>query len=146
MGHGAGDATLIPEFAQLATRCTGVAQSVGTELAFDLESILRLDGFIDDIAAPGMDNMALLVGSFLGETWVRLYGGRWVWRDTRWAIEFPDRPRNSPALAPFEIVKRRFDQGMHGSISELAIQVHLQVSQHPARVLVSPGAGRGASR
>lgn len=146
MGDGAGDPSLIPEFAQLATRCTGVAQAVGTELDFDLQSILRLDRFIDDVAAPGMDNMALLVGSFLGEAWVRLYDGEWVWKDTAWAIEFPDHPRNGPALTPFEIVKRRFDHGMKDSITQLAMEVHLQISGQPARVLVSQDAGRGRSR
>ena len=133
MRTSAGDPALIPEFAQLATRCTGVAQSVGTELSFDLESILRLDRFIDDIAAPGMDNMALLVGSFLGEAWVRLYEGRWVWRGSGWAVELPSRAIPGSALAPFEIVERRFHNGMQASISDLAMAVHLQVAGEDAR-------------
>lgn len=129
MRTGVSDPGLIPQFAQLATRCTGVAESVGTPLAFDLESILRLDRFIDEVAAPGMDNMALLVGSFLGEAWVRLYHGRWVWQGSDWAIEFPAAaPRAGPPLAPFEIVERRFHNGMQDSISELAMEVHLQVA------------------
>ncbi|MEW6408352.1 MAG: hypothetical protein AB1465_06730 [Patescibacteria group bacterium] len=91
-------------------------QSLGVELGFDEQSILKLDNLIQeawpDQPPAQLDNVVLLFGSFLGEAIKQTLGGEWIQTEQGWGIKIDDA-----TLMVFTKVKKRLLNGMEDSIS-----------------------------
>ncbi|PIR97987.1 MAG: hypothetical protein COT89_01920 [Candidatus Colwellbacteria bacterium CG10_big_fil_rev_8_21_14_0_10_42_22] len=88
----------------------------GVELDFDEKSILELDNLIQkgwpDEPPIQIDNVILLIGSFLGEAIIKTLNGEWEETQQGWGI----RVKNA-TLMVFSKVKKRLLNGMEDSIS-----------------------------
>ncbi|MBU2101120.1 hypothetical protein KKH05_00110 [Patescibacteria group bacterium] len=88
----------------------------GVELDFEEKSVLELDdliqkGWPDGVPAM-LDNVVLLIGSFLGEAIIKIIGGEWESTAEGWGIRI-----NNATLMVFSKVKKRLLNGMEDSIS-----------------------------
>ncbi|OGS51028.1 MAG: hypothetical protein A3K65_02000 [Euryarchaeota archaeon RBG_16_68_12] len=94
--------------------------TMGLDLRYDLESLRKLDAMVDAIGKPeDLGQMVMIIGSFLGETLRRVYGGRWVWDPQwrTWAVLLPKKSGGETGPFPFAKVQKRFLNGMEDSIS-----------------------------
>ena len=95
-------------------------KTFGFDLSYNLTSIEKLDQMIEGIGKPkNPEQMVLLFGSFLGEAFRHLYGGRWVWDEQlkSWGVTFPLPPGKEDAAFVFAKVQKRFNNGMEDSLA-----------------------------
>ena len=95
--------------AKLAIGRLGPISGLGSEFGYNRVSVEWLDGFIErgrgNIKAD--DGLAQVLGSYLGECIIHVYGGGWRERDGRWGIFFDD----SNAVFPFSKVQKQIENG-----------------------------------
>ncbi len=116
--HGPEDPARFAEAADLHIETA--RRTMGLDLRYDLESLMKLDAMVDAIGKPKhLDQMVMVLGSYLGETLRRVYGGRWVWDPQwrTWAVLLPKKGGGETGPFPFAKVQKRFQNGMEDSIS-----------------------------
>jgi hypothetical protein len=91
-------------------------KTMGVDLSFNEESILKLDDLIQQAwpEQPPVElgNVVLLFGSFLGEAIIETLGGNWVETENGWGIKVGDA-----TMMVFTKVKKRLLNGEEDSIS-----------------------------
>jgi hypothetical protein len=106
-----------PPFADYAKIHMDTTERIfGIKLDFDEDSILKLDGLIQqswpDEPPKMIDSVIILFGSFLGEAIKNTLGGEWAELDGQWFIRLSDAQINV-----FNKVKKRLLNGEEDSIS-----------------------------
>ncbi|XYH92783.1 hypothetical protein ACMHYB_33560 [Sorangium sp. So ce1128] len=100
-----------------------VVEKLGTSsgldnFGFDARSVEWVDGFIErqrvreDVGPEFVGRMVNVLGSYLGESIIRTYGGRWSFGEYGWCVEFDARN----AAYPFAKVQKQFSNGSGDSI------------------------------
>ena len=85
---------------------------------YNSESVRWLDGFIErerttrDVDSVGTAKLIQVLGSYLGECVIHVYGGTWKEREGQWGVFFDD----SNAVFPFNKVHKQFQNGEGDSI------------------------------
>ena len=84
------------------------------------ESILITDQMLSQPPSDeeSIQNEILWVGSFIGETFLRLFGGKWAWdeRQERWVVLIRNKNDETISLNVFRKVENRIRKGMEDSI------------------------------
>lgn len=96
---------------------------MGLDLRFDMDSVGKLDGMVESMEKPkNLSGMVIVVGSFLGEAFRNMYGGRWEWDDQfkSWAIRVRIPDGKEVGVWVFTKVGKRFRNGMEDSIADYA--------------------------
>ena len=97
-----------------------IQKKTGIILRYDMESVWKLDGIVKAVRTPkNLEKWVLSMGSFLGEAFRHLYGGRWEWSDhwKTWGVTFPLGQDGEDAAHVFAKVQKRFVDGEGDSIS-----------------------------
>ncbi|HEU4324458.1 MAG TPA: hypothetical protein VFS21_15055 [Roseiflexaceae bacterium] len=108
---------LIKENAALTIRTLGHCCPI--DFGLNAESVAWVEGFIErqrarpDFDGPLADRLTDVLGSYLGECMIEIYGGRWELLDGRWGVRLP----NGNAAFPFTKVHKQFDEGLDGGES-----------------------------
>jgi hypothetical protein len=93
-------------------------QFSGIDFGYNAESVAWLDGFIErqrarpDTTPEMVQELAGVLGSYLGECIIRCYGGHWENEGGQWRVSFDD----NNAVYPFSKVKKQFENGTGDSI------------------------------
>jgi hypothetical protein len=89
---------------------------LGQELAFDVQAVRWLDGYIQrqfEVGDPSRrDGLVSTLGSFLGECIIRSFGGEWALADGSWCIRFDE----TNAAFPFAKVAKQLENGSVDSV------------------------------
>ncbi len=98
------------DFHAYAESCIDIVSQVfGENLAYDEESIRKLDSIIDEgwVTPTEVDETTIdSFGAFLGEATIAVNGGKWVETKNGWVVEL-----NGIQFQPFNLVEQRFTQG-----------------------------------
>lgn len=95
-----------------------MSQLSGFNFGYDAQSVEWLDGYIErqrargDIIQETVDGLVNVFGSYLGESVINCYGGRWENEEGQWRVSFEE----GNAVYPFAKVRKRFANGAEDSI------------------------------
>jgi hypothetical protein len=104
----------------------------GFEFGYNADSVAWVDGFIDsqrsrtDIDKPAIDGLVNMLGSFLGESIIQCFGGKWCCVDGQWCVSFSDKD----AAYPFNRVSKQFAYGAEYSIKTFFEQIPVLFKDH----------------
>src|SRR5205823_3476954 len=106
--------------AEMMIEQLGPASGVDT-FGYNRASVEWVEGFIDRQRKTGLSGestytLVQVLGSFLGECLVRVYGGVWRKQGDAWGVFFDDR---NNAAFPFAKVNKVFSEGLEGGESVL---------------------------
>jgi len=91
-----------------------------TNIGNSEDSILATDYMLSQPPSDeeSIQNEILWVGSFIGETLIRLFGGKWAWdeRQERWVVLIRSKNDETISLNVFRKVENRIRKGMEDSI------------------------------
>lgn len=107
-----------------------VNRTMGIALHYDSESVSQLDNIVKAIGTPkNLERWIISMGSFLGEAFRHLYGGRWEWDDhwKSWGVTFPLGRGGEDAAFVFSKVQKRFVDGEDDSIAFMGEVVYQRV-------------------
>lgn len=113
------------EAAEFAIRAA--KKTMDIELRYDLKSLGRVDEIIEAMDEPeDLTRMVLILGSYVGEVFRRVYRGRWEWSEEfqDWSVALPRKGRKDGHILPFAKVKKRFVNGEADSIGFFARVIH----------------------
>jgi len=105
-------------FSKAAKACIEITKNSFNEtLDYDVKSIKKLDSIIEDGWGRNkpvmMDNVVSMFGSFLGESIIKLHGGKWESvKGIGWAVNI-----SGLKIFPFNKVKKRIRDGKEDSIT-----------------------------
>jgi hypothetical protein len=91
------------------------------DFGYNRESVKRVEEFIEEqrsnTAAEEADKLTQVLGSSLGESIIRTYGGVWRQEEEQWGVFFED----GNAVFPFSKVRKQFQNGLAGGDSILGL-------------------------
>jgi hypothetical protein len=97
--------------AQLAISKFAALSGLGEHFGYNRASVEWVDGFIErgrtDIKADSVNGLVQVLGSYLGECIIKIYGGVWREHDGTVGVFFDD----SNAVFPFTKVRKQFENG-----------------------------------
>jgi hypothetical protein len=105
--------------AQLVIEQLGIDSQMGMEFGYNLESVKWIEGFIErqrsrpDATPETIDRLTQVLGSYLGECVIHVYGGTWRQHNGQWGVFFD----KSNGVFPFGKVSKQFQNGAAGGDS-----------------------------
>lgn len=98
--------------------------SSGYKADYTLESMKEIDRFFDEqsgeggIISKGRGRIIFAIGSYIGETVIRLYGGKWITDDSdpQGEISAAVQLDNGTIIVPMQRAIRRYQNGSEDSI------------------------------
>jgi len=110
------DAARLREAAELFVK---LAKDAGRELGLDESGVEWAEQYVQAVRpVESPDQLRVqtaLVGSYLGETLIAVYGGEWSDADGEWAVELGERGR----VHPFRVTEAQLRDGSGQSVLEL---------------------------
>jgi hypothetical protein len=116
--------------AELVIKQLGPLSSL--DFGFNAASIAWVDEFLErqrlrpDLDGNTIDGLVNTIGSFLGESIIRCYGGRWQNSSGEWAVYFDGQN----AVFPFGKVKKQLTNGPEDSIKNFFEQIPVLFQQN----------------
>lgn len=104
----------------------------GIEFGYNPESVDWLDGFVErqrlrpDISQNLVGGLVSTLGSYLGESLIRCYGGRWHDDDGQWCVCFNE----GNCVFPFNKIRKQFENGSGDSIGSFFRSIPLIFASH----------------
>ena len=108
-------------------------EQMGTDLAFDGESVEWLDGYIEEIReqydVAAKDRLISVFGFFFGEALIQSYGGEWQQYEGAWCVRFVKEQK----AFPFAKVAKQFENGSVDSIYQffVIVPIVMKLSNDP---------------
>ncbi len=105
--------------AQLVIEQLSTVSQMGAEFGYNLESVKWVEGFIErqrsgpDATPETIDGLTQVLGSYLGECVIHVYGGAWRQHNGQWGVFFD----KSNGVFPFGKVSKQFQNGVAGGDS-----------------------------
>lgn len=105
--------------AQMVIQQLGPGSELRDAFGYNRDSVQWVEGFIERQRIAGgfshasVHTLVQVLGSFLGECVIHVYGGQWKTIDGRSGVFFDDRN----AIFPFAKVAKQFDNGVQGGDS-----------------------------
>ncbi len=92
-----------------------VESETGVQLGFDRDAVAWVDGYIEyarPVPAETMGRQTTILGAFLGECLIAVYGGEWRMEPGGWAVRFDELA----AVYPFTRVRAHLVNGAGDSV------------------------------
>jgi hypothetical protein len=107
--------------AQLIVDKGGAVSGLGSRFGYNRESVAWVEGYIErcrntpEFSRAGIPALVEVLGSYVGECVIYVYGGEWREHSDTWGVFFDDKN----CVFPFTKVHKQFDNGIEGGDSIL---------------------------
>jgi hypothetical protein len=107
--------------AQLIINKAGPISGLGSRFGYNRESVAWIEGYIErcrntpEFSRDGIPGLVEVLGSYVGECVIHVYGGEWREHSDTWGVFFDDKN----CVFPFAKVHKQFDNGIEGGDSIL---------------------------